>query len=384
MKILIITMNVGRTAPGIVFERFIYGLSQIHDVDVVTADFDPTMSLSKVNNIIEIRKARLHHRVPKLLISIFGINPIDWLWSERVIKQLRDKQLTNYDLVFSLISFHNYAGLIAAAKYASMIKSKFATYSVDAIPAPIGWSQNDSYYRGVRKMMKSYLSKVDLFFAANEQMLQYQLTTFNPKKSSICEVLYNTNDGKMKFYENPESDKYTFLYTGSIYQVRKSEYILKAFERLLITYPTAELVFVGTKLSEEALAVLNMETKKSIRILSFTKDLAPYYQEATALIDIDADLENDVFLSSKIVNYLLINRVIISETGKNSPSRKIFEGIESIIQCDHDVLQLYEAMKKAISIKKEVKFEDRKSKIELFSIKNVIQHLNNLLEKEVE
>lgn len=41
-------------------------------------------------------------------------------------------------------------------------------------------------------------------------------------------------------------------------------------------------------------------------------------------IDIYADIENDVFLSSKMSSYLLCDRPIICETGVNSPSRHVF------------------------------------------------------------
>lgn len=39
MKILIITKNFGKTAPGIVFEKLIQGLSISNEIDVLAADF---------------------------------------------------------------------------------------------------------------------------------------------------------------------------------------------------------------------------------------------------------------------------------------------------------------------------------------------------------
>ena len=50
MRILIVTSNVGRTAPGIVFERLIHGLSIHNEIDILTPDFDPSINLDKINN----------------------------------------------------------------------------------------------------------------------------------------------------------------------------------------------------------------------------------------------------------------------------------------------------------------------------------------------
>ena len=47
-------MNVGRTATGIVFERLIHGLSSLHQIDVLTADYDPSIDLSRVCNTLYI------------------------------------------------------------------------------------------------------------------------------------------------------------------------------------------------------------------------------------------------------------------------------------------------------------------------------------------
>ena len=56
MKILIISSNIGRTAPGIVFERIILGMSSKNEVDILTSDYDPSVELSKVSNKFVCKK----------------------------------------------------------------------------------------------------------------------------------------------------------------------------------------------------------------------------------------------------------------------------------------------------------------------------------------
>lgn len=372
-------MNVGRTAPGIVFERLIQGLSKAHYVDVLTSDLDPSVELPSVKSTFEVKQRKVHPRIHKLLISTFGINPLDWLWSQKAISLLKKEKNKKYDLVFSFISFHHYSALLAGASYSQRESLKFAIYSVDAIPAPLGWSKNDSYFRQVKKMMRKYLSKADFFFSANEQMLKYQLTTFKPKSGMISGVVYNPNNGKLQNFNFLDNNQNTFLYTGGIYGPRKPQYVLWAFKRILKEYPNSTLEFVGSVFPESCLSIFTPEEKEKVVFHPFKRDLGKFYERAIALIDIDADLPNDVFLSSKMTNYIAINRLIISETGENSPSRQIFKGIPSVTQCGHDVDEIADAMRFAILKKDTISFEDRSGVISSFSLATVVEKLNSLI-----
>lgn len=380
MRILIICSNIGRTAPGIVFERLVDGLSRFHEVDVLTADLDPNVNLNSVKKIHEIKQTKIHPRIFKFIIALFGINPLDRLWAKRAIKKVNKEN--KYNVIFSLISFHHYYPLLAGYFFSNKSKSKFAVYSVDAIPAPLGWSKDDTYFRQVRKLMSKYIPKTDVFFSANKQMLQYQMSFIKTQPSFKSDVIYNPNDGVIKQYEIVDNNKNIFLYTGGIYQVRKVDYILRAFEKFIHHFPNSKFIFVGSQLSESLLNSISLEARKAIEIHPFSRDLEPYYKNASALIDIDADLIDDVFLSSKIVNYLLINRVIISETGLNSPSRHLFKGINSILQCNHNEEELYNAMKKSVLIKNAISFDDRSEVIELFSIDNILKTFNRNLQQQ--
>lgn len=376
MKLLIMTMNVGRTAPGIVFERLIDGLSKTYHVDVITADLDPSIELRFVKKASVVKRRNIHPRIEKLLISLLGLNPFDWFWARRVSHHLR-KSNQNYDLVFSFISFHHYAALLGGYHYSKITSTKWAVYSVDAIPAPLGWSKNDGYFRGVKRMIGKFLSNADFLFSANEMMLNYQLSVFKPRKNIVTEVIYNPSDSTTSTtYGATTENKNIFLYTGGIYQIRKADYVLAAFEQLLETYPDSCLFFVGTTLPSSVLSHISEKTRKQIHLLPFTRQLSEYYKKATALLDIDADIENDVFLSSKIVNYIKIDRPIICETGHNSPSRKIFGNTPSILQCGHNKEEIYDAMRTAIEKKCKFDYSDRVGHLRLFDIERIVKKID--------
>ena len=118
--------------------------------------------------------------------------------------------------------------------------------------------------------------------------------------------------------------------------------------------------------------ILTPQEKEHIHILKQTDDLAPLFSRAKVLVDIDADLEKDPFLSSKIVTYLKVNRMIVCETGHDTPSREMFAGLKTIIQCDHNADSLYNGMKRALEMANEQQdYSERKEVIKEFSTEHV-------------
>jgi hypothetical protein len=380
MKILIITENVGRTSPGIVFERLIKGLTSKNEVDLLTCDYDPSIDLGSVAKFQIIDKRYLHPRIYKFLISFFTINPFDYFWSLKALSTVKLSRDT-YDVILCFMSFHHYSSIVAGKLIARHTRSKLAILSVDAVPAPIGWPENALYRRGVLKLMSRYLSFADVFLSANRQMLDYQLNTFRNKNFLLSEVIYSPCIGDFAMLPRIDYNNYNFVYTGSIYGARKSEYLLNGFQKLLKSFPNSNLIFVGTRIESLPLSELMPETLLKISIIPFTRDLNYFYSIATALIDIDADIKNDVFFSGKMANYLMIDRVIISETGVNSPSRNLLNNLNSVIQCDHNSDHICEAMKVAIIIRDKVDFNDRGKVLEMFKLENVMKKLNSVLEK---
>lgn len=381
MKLLILTMNVGWNAPGIIFERLIYGLSKCHEIDVVTSVLDPNMSWQDSSvRFYKIEKQKVHPLLQKYLVSFFHLDPFDFLWAYKVKKKIKEINTTGgYDLVLSFVSSSHCGSLIAGEKISKALGCKHAAHLIDAIPAPVGWLQYDAYYKGLKKMITRYLSRVDGLFPSNPKMLEYQVKVADIKSNVVTSVIYSPSLVECVEYPPAEEKSNVFLYTGGIYTVRKPDFVIRGFEKLLSVYPDSRLIFVGTRIFSDTQAVLDSISpgaRAKIEFHPFAKDLSGYYSMAAALLDIDAVLENDVFLSSKMSNYITVNRIIISETGHNSPSRMVFKGIDSIIQCYHDSDEIFEAMKKAILMKQTVSFEDRKEVRRLFELSEVVKSLN--------
>lgn len=358
MKLLVISQQIGASAPGIVFERLLSELTKHAsiEVDIVTCEYNPSLDI-KANNVQVISYPTLHYRVSNFMNSIFWR---DWI-SEILKYRIRLKH-NDYDVILSLCSSGHMFGLVSGIYLRGKIGCKLACYLVDAVPAPIGWSKNDRLYRSTLKMIGSLLSKVDMIASVNQEMLNYQLKTFKHKEGLISTVLLPSSVvNKVSNIPYTHEGVYRFLYTGNIYGLRSSKYIIKAFSLLLKEREDIELYFVGNTGEDvrNELHKYGEKVRKHVVVYPRVSDLKPFYSKASALIDIDADIDNDVFLSSKMSSYLTIDRPIICETGLNSPSRNLFKNLSSIIQCNHDPEELYNAMRFIIDTYRKLDYTDR-------------------------
>lgn len=382
MRLLILARDIGHNAPGIVFERLIFGLAGHHKIDVICGTLDSSIDWTdKGVKFIRIKYTRVNWRIRMFFISAFGFNPFDHLWAWKVRKKAKTLQAGNYDVVISLLYAAGAAVIIAGTDIARDFGCRHMAHLVDAVPAPVGWLKNGPYYKGLKKIMARHLSKVDALCSTNEQMLQYQLEVSGAGSRMVTGVLYNPYFGPRLEFPLPDAGPEVFVFTGGLYGPRTPRFVIEAFVRLLDEYPDARLVFVGKTLPEGALEGIEEKKKANIEDHPYTRDLTPYYTAATALLDIDAIIENDVFISSKVVNYINTNRIIISETGINSAARKLFGGLQTVLQCNHDAGEICEAMKKAITMKRTVAYEERKDICELFRLENVIGKMNGVLAK---
>jgi len=382
MNILILALDIGRNAPGIVFERLIYGLADHHTVDVVCGTVDSTLDWKdKPVTFTRVNYRRVDWRLNMFFISVLGCNPYDNAWIRKVKKQALSSAAHDYDVVISFLYAAGTAVLIAGNDISKSLGRPHMAHLLDAVPAPVGWLKDGPYYKGLKRIISRYLPAVDALSSTNTEMLRYQVQASGISSKTITEVLYNPYQGQPITLPLPEDETNVFVFTGGLYGPRTPRFVIDAFALLLDEYPGSRLVFVGKELPKGVLDGIEEKKKAAIEVHLYTKDLVPYYTMATALLDIDAVIDNDVFISSKIVNYININRIIISETGISSPARSVFGGLPSVLICRHDAAEICNAMKKAISLKGSVSFSDRDNVRDLFKLDNVIEKMNTILER---
>lgn len=375
MKILVIAQNIGRTAPGIVFEALIKNLSERTTLDVICSNYYPSSDLPKIRHkqLIEeprLLTPRITAYADRLFNYFFEISWRDWLIGKKKI-QLRDK----YDAIIAFGSAGCLSPLQLACKYREQYKTQILAYLVDACPTPYWWSPPFGQ-SGVGRFLYRVSKKINYFISSNPQMLVYQKQFLCKERISTFDILYTAS--LTPEYTKPKlTEDINFVYLGSLYGLRTPKYLIEAFRKFVKDCPSAKLVFVGTNSS-----ILNYVTgdiRSNIEVKPFTDCPEQYFQDATALLDIDADFDNDIFLSSKFTNYIFVNRPIICETGKGSPVRELASGLTSILLCEHNSEQLYEALKQCVN--NEYDYSERENLKELFSPRYNAEKIISIIKK---
>lgn len=373
MKILAVCFQLGDAMPTIA-ANLLGELTPYHEVDLLS-DIAPKNPIEGLGKCYTQPFPTKWTKWQKRTIRWFGATPVSNWWSRKA-KKIVDR---DYDVVLAFLNNVNLTSIVAGKQIAKQLGCKFALYTVDAIPAPGGWIRRKSEFNGKMRIVKRIFSAADLIAASNRHMLEYELSVCNPKKGAKGVVLLTPSPISRHTY--PCSDENLFLYTGNLYGMRNPNHLFKAFKRLLKVYPNAEIVIVGRdKQLRGVNEILNEEERKHIVIGEHTNDLEPLFRRAKVLVDIDADLNKDPFLSSKITSYLKVNRVILSETGRITPSREMFAGMQTVVQCDHNEESLYEGMLRAIEVANaSPDFSERDELIKEFSVERVGAILNDSL-----
>ena len=371
MKILVIGEN------SAIPQRLYSELAQHATVDWLI-DSDDTKNLTDkgFNKIYALPLTPNQRKYYRRLYRGWGIIAVAQWWSYKASK-IVDK---DYDAIVAIISSPCILPLVCGSRLSKQFNCKLAVYTVDAIPGPGGWASRSWYHKQLR-VMKKYLPSAHYLAAASRQMLQFQLTTFKHKEGLRSNVLHTPSTNES--YQLPIAQENIFLFTGSIYGMRSPINLFKAFQMLLKEKPDARIVFVGEMLYLDSMKkILTEEECKQIDIEPYTSNLEPYYRRAKVLLDIDANLDEDPFLSSKITNYIKANRIILCETGRKTPSREIFAGYKTIIQCDHSVDSIYNGMIQALELAAtEQDYSEREPLIEMFSTPHVCSILWNDLQE---
>lgn len=377
-RFLVVSMDMGDSAPGTVFKTLSESLCKYADIDVLSPDFN------KGDSWKGIGWTRLHHYrclswpEVKQLWKVFHFNYNDLWWIlinlYPAIKSIRKKR---YDGIISYTSMNFFPSIRLGRILAKILDVPWSIYSVDGIPSPVAWLEGDDE---IHKLLSAHIdeccSRADFFFSSNEYMMAYQKQVCR-RFTGKWNYLYTPYRQKSDY---PKSDHngYNFLYAGSLYGLRKIDGLIAGFRLFLQDYPDSKLVFVGAVDHSYFASASDLIADEKVILQPFVRDLTSYYQDADVLVDIGADISDDVFLSSKIVSYLAINRPILAMTGDNSPVRGIMSGLRSIIHCSNQANDIYQGLRNCINVV-DNGIEDRIGLLEKFDPDTIARKLFNTI-----
>lgn len=348
-RYLIIALDMGTTPPGTVFKTLVQSMKSQSQLDIVSTCFDDKMDWNGINRYHVLPRYEHSWYTTRKLWLYLHINHHDEIWTQRAFAQVFPLIKDNrYDAVLSFTAMNFFPAITLGGKIARKLGCKWFIYSVDGLPAPVEWLDGDTLIHGrIARWLDRQCAGADGFFSSNPYMAEYQKRTFPHCKGPWNYLL--TPHLLDSTYPKVQHKGLVFLYTGSLYGLRRVDGLVHGFLEFRKTHPDAKLIFVGN-IAIEYIRYMDEYTQDGlIEIHPFSKDLSSYFEKADVLIDIAADIPNDVYLSSKIISYLAVDRPILAISGANSPVRNLMADIPSIVHVANDALEICRGLETCVA-----------------------------------
>jgi glycosyltransferase involved in cell wall biosynthesis len=189
------------------------------------------------------------------------------------------------------------------------------------MPSPAGWGENKKLSNARIRFLKPSFLKADKITFINEVMCNYQKKCY-PEVASKIECIYNPMIGNF-IKKNQNNNMFTITYLGSLGGKRVATPVLEAFNKISEQLSKIKLVFVGTNPLEIQKETIFSSIENKVEFIPWTNDPTPWIENSDVLIDIDADIKDDVFVSSKLMRYLNTDIPIVSITSRQSPTHQL-------------------------------------------------------------
>ena len=310
-----------------------------------------------------------------------GFNPRDGRWARRTFRENREVLLSeHYDVIIVLTSNGYYSALNLGKLLKEKLRCPYIIYSVDGMPSPIPWLGKDAdVHPKVSRGLNRLCSCANLFILSNPMMQEYEKGIVKDFKGA-WDYLYTPYRELPDGFTMVPHEGFNILYAGSLYGLRKIDGLANAFRRFLEIRPDARLIIVGDVWKQHKEYARDLVDKGKIIFKDTTLQINDYYAKADCLIDIAADIPDDVFLSSKVICYLPYRLPIIAISGANSPVSQIMGGLNSIMQSSNNADQILDALVKAQNIND---CTDRKALLEEFSAKYLCKRFLSQIETQL-
>lgn len=343
MKILVLVYNIGKTASGRISERIINELSYSgHDIIAVCANLYDKEKVCKNVRVVECRnllsESSFLLRIRQKLYRVFGLDPTNsqHLWRIRAyiccLKLIKDWNPTFIYCRTTPID-PNFVGSLLSKRYHIPVCQHFT----DPIPPPINKGVTPSKTRySLLRSSYTVLKTANLVSFGTQQMLEFQqsLLDFDITKKAFVSPDSTASVGVDGiFLPTINSDVTRLVYLGSIYWTRNPYPLYSAIEKLVSCGAKIELILYCNKRNHDP-------EYGWLKYAGFTDNISVALENATVLVDLDGDDECPVFMSSKLKDYIVVNRPILSITPANSPSAELLGDEKTVFITENDEYEI--------------------------------------------
>ena len=196
----------------------------------------------------------------------------------------------------------------------------------DPLPSP--WDLPGSRpYRAAVRWMNTHASSCRRMTFVTREALEFQERAMNMSIASRAFVLNHVAPASAHLPAKPLGGTRVLTYVGSFYGHRMPDALLLGFKHYLATHGPAELHFAGTDPVIVGPAIRRQGLESSVKILPRTTQVERHLAESDLLIAVDAFHGAPVFISTKLVEYLMVNRPVLLISPPGSSGTKLLSNM---------------------------------------------------------
>jgi len=337
VKILFIAYSVGGTSSsGKVVSALLEVLVSQKNFEIILLygqgnfDFHPEYSL----------KIKSRHRsslsfYEKIKLIACDCDQYASKWVKKGLYLLKKVESIN-DIDFAVVvgSAYAYQGYELAYEVYKRFRIPYHIHGLDPIPSVPAWGEHPLLRSALVRYIKPFYEKADSFSAISSEMVEYQRQILNvPKKKSFtllnpCAIDRPNDVNKIK-----NQNTFSITYLGSLNKKRNPKEVISMFRKVRLKGYDIKLSFYGDL---HGLDKIDFQREKDwVSFYSYTSDLDLVLKKTDYFLDIDAKIENDVFISGKIMQYISWPKPIIIFTLFDSPTSNLLK------ECNESICKLY-------------------------------------------
>lgn len=378
MNVLFISYYYGETASGVVSRRTAEALAELGvNLTVVTSSADKGYSRGSIEfhsceNILQPKSILFRVLYRTLKIFFPDIYNYNLFWRRRCLKEcVRLTKLSKPDWIYCRTTPID--ACVVGARLKSLIDIPLLCHFTDPIPAPYPHIKKERSRLRLSHISNYVINNCNLVSFGTAQMRDYQcsLTPSLIKKEVFISPDAASSDEQV--FSSSQSDNFVLAYLGTFGGTRNPQNLFAAIRQLNENgFNVILKVYSDRPIGEEPM--------NSIQYMGSVREVDEVLKQASCFVDMDGDDNPPVFTSSKLKDYLLHNRPILSITPLNSPTRELLKDKITAFVTINDKEVIYKTLLKIISSDlSNENYSERKEIVEYFSPQRIATELFNHL-----
>lgn len=340
MNIIFLAYQIDNSASGIINQRILNEMShRFEAIYVITSKADHIID-NNIHYIIDNnnlnRKSLLGKIYYYILKQLTGDSyNFNLFWRKRAYKSmLRVIRENKIDWIYSRTTPLD--SCVVGVKVAKKNSIKLFQHFTDPFPPIKEYLTRRKLYNYYKRITLDVFSYAKVVSFGNIAMKKYMLHELGIQDSNRYII---SPDAASQTVINrmllPNNDCITLVYLGSIYSSRNPKPLLGAIEKLNNLGVHCQLVIYQNKQESDY---------PFVHFVNRTSNIIKAMSGADILVDIDGDDSIPLFISSKLKDYLTIDRPILSISPYGSPTREIIKDCRSCKCCSNEQEEIYKAI----------------------------------------